>query len=92
MDTGPLLPPRDRPEPKTTDPLTPELAVPVLSTNIPLTPFAPEFEVRSVIDPLEVEDPNPLLIEMAPPLLEDDIPALNVILPPRPLSPDPTKI
>jgi hypothetical protein len=39
------------------DPLSPELAVPVLSTSSPLTPAVPELAVCSSIVPLLVADP-----------------------------------
>jgi hypothetical protein len=39
------------------DPLLPELAVPVLITNIPLTPDPPAFAVIIKNEPLDVLEP-----------------------------------
>jgi hypothetical protein len=71
------------------DPLSPELAVPVLSTNNPLTPAVPAFAV--VIDNLPLLDTElkPVLIEKRPPEDEEDVPPDSTTAPPAPLLPDP---
>ncbi len=53
MTIAPVLPDLAAPDPTYTDPLSPTLAVPVLSTNKPLTPDVPEFAVLIIIIPLE---------------------------------------
>jgi len=68
----------------------PELAVPVLNTNKPLTPSAPAFAVFNNNDPLDVNDPYPLITDSRPPLDDADVPANKTNSPPVPLLPDPT--
>jgi len=68
----------------------PELAVPVLNTNKPLTPFTPEFDVFNSNEPLVDAKPNPLITDNRPPLEDDDVPADKTNSPPVPLLPEPT--
>ena len=74
------------------EPLTPELAVPVLRTKIPLTPKEPAFPVCKSNEPLLDEVPSPLVIVTMPPVAVEEVPADSTILPPDPLSPDPEEI
>jgi hypothetical protein len=67
----------------------PELAVPVLNTNTPLTPLVPAFAVIIKNVPLEVCDPYPDLKDTCPPDDDDDVPDDNMKSPPVPLFPDP---
>ena len=56
------------PEPIEIDPLLPELLVPELNNNTPLTPVAPAFALRIVIAPLLVAMPAPPTTPTAPPV------------------------
>ena len=49
-------------------PVLPELEVPELNTITPLTPDEPAFAVRTVIAPLVVAVPSPVVIEIEPPV------------------------
>jgi len=80
----------EAPDPTYTAPLSPTLAVPVLSTNKPLTPDVPEFAVLNNNDPLVDEDPYPLTKETRPPADDELTPADSTISPPVPLLPEPT--
>jgi len=53
----PPLPLAVEPEPIYTVPLSPELAVPVLNTNTPLTPDGPAFDVDTSTEPLDDATP-----------------------------------
>ena len=79
------------PDPMYSAPLLPALALPVLSTSVPLTPALPAFDVCKSNAPLLVDTPNPLVIDTRPPVNDDEVPADNTMLPPEPLLPDPTK-
>jgi len=68
----------------------PELAVPVLNTNNPLTPLLPAFEELNNNEPLAVNELYPLTTDTLPPLDDADVPADNTNSPPVPLLPDPT--
>ena len=50
------------------DPLAPEEVVPVEKTSSPLTPLTPAFKVRMITLPEDDSVPNPLIIEMEPPV------------------------
>ena len=56
------------PVPIDIDPDPPHVVVPVLNINSPLTPFAPAFNVRIIIEPLLLSVLNPLRIDMEPPV------------------------
>ena len=90
MYKDPLLPDEEVPDPMYNAPLTPILALPVLSTRIPLTPATPAFDVCKSNAPLLVAVPVPLVIDTRPPVAEDEVPADRMISPPVPLLPDPT--
>ena len=74
MPTLPFLPqasPLPRvaaPLPIEIEPLVPELLVPELNTNTPLTPVAPAFALLIVIEPLVLAIPAPVVIPTAPPV------------------------
>lgn len=90
MFTDPLSPDNDEPDPTYNAPLLPTLALPVLSTNMPLTPVLPAFDVCTRIAPLLAAVPNPLLTDTIPPVCNADTPADKIIWPPDPLLPEPT--
>ena len=71
-------------------PLLPELELPVLSTNNPLTPELPAFAVRRSSTPLLVAVPKPVVNDTNPPVADADVPAISTISPPDPVVPDPT--
>ena len=71
-------------------PLLPLLELPVLSTRRPLTPALPELDVFMTNAPLLVAVPRPVMIEIAPPVAEEETPAAIAISPPGPLLPEPT--
>ena len=73
-------------------PLDPVRDIPVDKVTDPLTPLAPEFEVARTSSPLVVVLPNPLQIEIAPPVFDVDMPADTSIEPPTPEVPEPTVI
>ena len=56
-------------------PLFPELELPVLSTNKPLTPKAPAFDVISNNAPLLVAVLKPVITDTRPPVVDDEAPA-----------------
>jgi hypothetical protein len=68
MLIAPPLPAVAAPDPMETEPVVPELVVPELKTNTPLTPAAPALALRTVIAPLVVATPCPLVIANAPPV------------------------
>jgi hypothetical protein len=68
MLMAPPLPVVAELDPMDTDPVLPELEVPELNTSTPLTPLSPEFAVRTVIVPVVLAIPCPVVIEMAPPV------------------------
>jgi hypothetical protein len=68
----------------------PVLAVPVLRTSKPLTPFVPEFAVCKRRLPLEEPVPKPVEMMMVPPEVSEDVPAESMIIPPEPEFPLPT--
>jgi hypothetical protein len=49
-------------------PVAPELDVPELNVITPLTPAVPAFALRTVIAPLVVAVPSPVVIEIEPPV------------------------
>jgi hypothetical protein len=53
----PPVPDADEPDPIRIDPLSPTLAVPVLSTITPLTPDVPALFVIRASEPLDVAEP-----------------------------------
>jgi hypothetical protein len=63
--------------PSISAPLLPVLELPELNTSAPLAPVVPEFALRIVTTPLDVDVPSPLLRLTAPPvctvLRPDDI-------------------
>jgi hypothetical protein len=63
----PPLPFVDAPVPTDKLPLLPTLAVPELKLNLPETPALPLFMERTVIEPLDVDEPYPVRTETAPP-------------------------
>jgi hypothetical protein len=67
MLIAPPLPAIAAPEPIDTDPVVPELEVPELNTNTPLTPLAPAFEVLMSMAPDVLELPTAPVIPIAPP-------------------------
>jgi hypothetical protein len=81
----PPLPFVAAPVPTETLPLLPTLVVPELKLNRPDTPLVPADTEQIVNDPLDVADPIPLAIDMAPPDVERPMPALSSMLPPLPL-------
>jgi len=66
--TSPPRPAVAAPLPKYNAPLLPVFEVPDENTNIPLPPAAPEFAVRIMIMPLEVEVPSPEAMLSTPPV------------------------
>jgi hypothetical protein len=73
-------------------PLLPRVALPVLTTTIPLTPLKPALAVVMVNEPDENEPLVPVAIVTKPPVAPLDIPAVMETWPPIPQSPDPTVI
>ena len=65
---APAFPDSESPVPKKSDPLEPELDVPVLNVILPLRPEAPALLVSIVTDPLDELRPYPLVIRTEPPL------------------------
>jgi hypothetical protein len=55
-------------EPSMSAPLLPLTDVPELNTKAPLTPDVPEFALRIVTTPLDVDVPSPLATPTAPPV------------------------
>jgi hypothetical protein len=86
----------DVPVPIDIVPVEPQLDVPELNANMPLTPFLPAFVVRIVMDPLEDAIPNPVDMPMCPPVVplaaEPCVlsPEVTTSSPPTPLLPLPT--
>jgi len=78
------------PDPRYNEPLLPVLALPVLSTNKPLTPAVPAFRDRRITSPLLVEELKPPTKDSKPPLDDPDAPADMTTCPPLPLFPEPT--
>ena len=64
------------------DPLVPDDALPVLMITLPLVPAVPASGVLTVKEPLDLVDPNPLYIDIVPPLVEVLRPATIVTAPP----------
>jgi len=87
----PPLPDMEDPVPIVIDPLDRKLEVPVLSTNDPLDPNVPAFDVARRNDPLLVDVPIPLTNLILPPVALDDFPAEKKRPPPKPLVPEPTE-
>lgn len=73
----------------TIDPLLPSEVVPDLIEIDPDTPPVSVLNVRIVNAPLDVDVPNPVLMETEPPVSEVDSPAERTILPPAPELPLP---
>ena len=71
-------------------PDVPELLVPELNVNRPLTPLWPAFDDAMVIAPLVLAMPWPLVTPIAPPVCTVLSPDATVIRPPAPLLPLPT--
>jgi len=89
--TAPPLPPAVEPDPIYKAPELPDVALPVLSNNIPLDPAVPAFTVSSTNDPLVDAEPYPVIIDMRPPVNAADVmPDDNTISPPVFVSPEPT--
>jgi hypothetical protein len=65
------------------EPELPLLVVPELNTKAPLIPFAPAFTVPTVMAPLVVAVPAPLLIVTAPPVCTVPAPAVTAMAPPK---------
>ena len=59
--------------------LEPELVVPELNVNDPLTPFEPASTDLIAIEPLDVAVPLPPMTEMAPPVAPLPLPAVMSI-------------
>ena len=55
-------------------PVLPPLDVPDEKTSLPLEPESPEFAVRMVIAPLDVDVPSPVAMARAPPVRDTDRP------------------
>ena len=87
---APLFPTVAEPEPTYTEPLSPDDAVPVLTTIKPLTPVVPALNVLSSNAPLLEADPLPLTKLTRPPVPPLDLPPDRTNSPPEPLLPDPT--
>ena len=68
MLIAPPLPAVELEDPIEIEPDVPELDVPELNTNTPLTPFAPALAVRIVTAPLVLAIPWPLVTPTAPPV------------------------
>ena len=64
----PPVPAVAAPDPIQTVPVVPELEVPVLKVITPLTPDEPAFAVRTVMAPPPLVAPEPLVIEIDPPV------------------------
>ena len=73
----PLLPPVAAAVAIITSPLEPALVVPELNLTEPLTPAAPAFRVFSLIDPEDVAEPKPEVMEIKPPVELDASPPDN---------------
>jgi len=73
------------------DPLFPELEVPVLRTNTPLTPDPPALDVWIRTEPLVDVVLKPDTREARPPTVPEVVPACSTSSPPDPVSPDPTE-
>jgi hypothetical protein len=73
-----------------TEPLVPLLDVPELKTSTPLTPVSPALADATVIAPLDVAIPSPLVTPMEPPVWTVLCPEVTVTIPPDPLIPLPT--
>ena len=56
------------PVPIDISPDAPHVVVPVLNISSPLTPATPAFKVRIIIVPLVDFVPNPLIMEIEPPV------------------------
>ena len=69
----PALPEVDAPVPTEMLPLLPSLVEPELKLSRPDTPLSPDITVLTVMDPLDVDEPVPLLRATAPP--EFDVPS-----------------
>ena len=90
MDTSPARPAVAAPVPTMIEPVLPPCDVPDEKISMPLTPVVPEFAVRIVIMPLDVDVPSPVEIPRAPPVCGRDRPVAMWMAPPTPLSPLPT--
>jgi hypothetical protein len=86
----PALPAVATPDPIEIDPVVPELDVPELKDNIPLTPFVPASAEDIVMAPLDVAFPSPLEMLTEPAVMRVLSPAVTVTPPPAPLSALPT--
>merc|ERR1719453_1103012 len=84
MSIAPPVPPVAAPDAIEIEPLVPELVVPELKTNRPLTPFAPAFAVLIVIAPLVVAVPSPVLMSIWPPVTLVPLPDSRSSAPPWP--------
>jgi hypothetical protein len=74
-------------------PLLPELDVPVLKTNSPLTPVEPAFAVDNSNEPLDETKLYPLVTDTRPPDnpgADDETPPDKTTSPPDPLLLEPT--
>ncbi len=65
---APPVPAVAEPEPIRIVPVVPERVVPELKVMTPLTPDEPAFAVRTVKEPPPLEAPEPLVIEIEPPV------------------------
>jgi len=76
------------------DPLLPLLEVPVLNTNMPLTPATPALADLNIKLPLLVAELYPVVTRIRPPLPTTAlvVPADRIKGPPLPLLPLPTAI
>ena len=74
IETAPPRPPVATPDPMYSAPVLPPLDVPDEKTSLPLEPESPEFAVRMVIAPLDVDVPSPVAMARAPPVRDTDRP------------------
>ena len=81
----PALPLVARSEPTEMLPLLPTLAVPELKLKRPDTPLSPALTARTVMVPLDVDEPYPVASSNAPPLIEVPSPLVASKSPPSPL-------
>jgi hypothetical protein len=90
MLTSPPWSPAADPDPMYTDPLVPDVLVPVLNISLPLAPFVPALAVLIVMAPLVVCVPEPLAMLTRPPVPAVWAPPLTDTFPPVPEAPRPT--
>ena len=90
IETAPPRQPVATPDPMYSAPVLPPLDVPDEKTSLPLEPESPEFAVRMVIAPLDVDVPSPVAMARAPPVRDTDRPVAMLMPPPTPLVPLPT--